>query len=134
MNQRLADIVHRRHALREKIRLQRTLVADITVQWQRPLALADTGLKAVRVIYQHPALVTSLVTAVLTLRHKGIFAFAKGGWRLLYLYPSAIFFGLKYLASVVSPANDTRSCETAADESMPPLSNNEDNKGNSNVR
>lgn len=134
MNQRLADIVQRRRTLREKIRLQRTLVADIAVQWQRPLALADTGMKAVRVIYRHPALVTGVVTAVFALRHKGVIAFAKGGWRLLYLYPSAIFFGLKYLASVVSPASDTRSRETAADESMHPLSNNEDSKGNSNAR
>lgn len=134
MKQRLADIVHRRRTLREKIRLQRSQVADITAQWQRPLALADTGLKAVRVIYRHPALVTGVVTAVLALRHKGVIAFAKGGWRLLYLYPSAIFFGLKYLASVVSTARDTRSCETATDETIPPLSNNEDSKGNSNAK
>ncbi|MDP1633854.1 MAG: YqjK-like family protein [Gallionellaceae bacterium] len=119
MKDRLADIALRRRLLLEKIGVQRTLVADIAVQWQRPLALANTGLKAVRLVSRHPALVTGVATAVLTLRHGGIMAFAKGGWRLLFLYPSAIFFGLKYLASAISLPGETRDGETAAEPTTP---------------
>ena len=82
-------------------------VAEISLHWQKPLALADTGLKAVRYIRNHPALVTGGVAALLAWRRKGIVGLALEGWRLLYLYPSALAFGLKFL----SPATRSPSAE-----------------------
>lgn len=76
-------------------------LAETSVHLRKPLAVVDVGLQAVRLIYDHPAWFAGAVTALLTWRRHGIVGLAKNGWRLLYLYPSAIFFGLKYLSSVI---------------------------------
>ena len=107
MNKRLVHLAIRRLELLEKIEGQRAELADISRQLQKPLAIADAGLKAVRYIYNHPALVSGGVTALLTWRKKGLFGLVKHGWRLLLLYPSAIFLGLKYLSSAnCAPAEE----------------------------
>lgn len=109
MKKRLADLGRRRRGLLGHIEAQRREVAEISVHWQKPLALADTGLKAVRFLHSHPALVAGGLAALLALRRKGIVGVAQKGWRLLYLYPSILTFGLKFLFS------DTRSPDTERD-------------------
>lgn len=111
MKNRIAVLVHQRRVLSEKIEAQRMDVAEIAQQWQKPLALADTGLKAVRFLRGHPALVAGGLAALLSLRGTG--SLAKKGWRLLYLYPSILTFGLKFLSSATrspSAENKTEVC------------------------
>jgi hypothetical protein len=100
MKKRLAYLASRRLELVQQIEIQRTDVAEIASHWQKPFALADTGLKALHLVYRHPALIAGGVTALLAWRRKGIAGLAENGLRLLYLYPSAIFLGLKYVASI----------------------------------
>jgi hypothetical protein len=111
MNKRLAQIAIRRLELLEQIEKQRMDMAYISLHLQKPLAVADVGLKAVRYIYNHPALVSGGVTALLTWRNKGLIGLARHGWRLLLLYPSAIFFGLKYLSSANCATAEGRNTE-----------------------
>ena len=107
MNKQLAHLIIRRLELVEKIEAQRMDMADISLHLQKPLAVADMGLNVVRYIYNHPALVSGGMTALLTFRNKGLPGLVKHGWRLLLLYPSAIFFGLKYLSSAnCAPAEE----------------------------
>lgn len=100
MNERLAYLASRRLELVQQIEVQRMDLAEFSSRWQKPFSVADTGLKVLHLAYRHPALIASGVTALLAWRRKGIAGLAENGWRLLYLYPSAIFLGLKYLASV----------------------------------
>ena len=97
MKKRLAALAYRRRMLLEKIEAQRMEVAEISLDLQKPLALADAGLKAVRFIRNHPGLVAGGFAALLSLRGKGIAGLAQKGWRLMYLYPAILSFGLKYL-------------------------------------
>lgn len=85
MKKQLADLACRRRGLLEKIEAQRMEVAEISQHWQKPIALVDTGLKVVRFIRNHPALMTGGVAALLTLRRKGIIGLAQERWRLLRL-------------------------------------------------
>jgi YqjK-like protein len=108
MKKRLARLAQRRLELLGNIEAQRMVLAETSVQLHKPLAVVDVGLHAVRLIYNHPALFAGAVTVLLTWRRKGIVGLAKNGWRLLYLYPSAIFFGLKYISAALhSPSEDT---------------------------
>lgn len=100
MKNRLASLAHRRLELLGHIEAQRLEMAETFVLLHKPLVVADVGFHAVRTIYNHPALFAGGVTALLTWRRHGIVGLARNGWRLLYLYPSAIFFGLKYISSV----------------------------------
>lgn len=103
MKKRLAALAGRRGILLEKIEIQRMDLADISLDLQKPLTLADAGLKAVRFIRNHPGWVAGGFAALLSLRGKGIAGMARKGWRLMYLYPAAIAFGLKYLPVFLSP-------------------------------
>lgn len=96
MKNRLAAPAERRRILLEKIETQRRDVAGIALDLQKPLALADMGLKAVRFIRKHPGWVAGGFAALLSLRGKDIAGLAKKGWRLMFLYPAIISFGLKY--------------------------------------
>lgn len=100
MKKRIAALANRRRILLEKIETQRVDMDNISLDLQNPLALADMGLKAVRYIQNHPGLVAGGFVALLSLRGKRIAALAQKGWRLTYLYPAILFFGLKYLLSV----------------------------------
>lgn len=101
MNKHLARLAQRRLELLEQIEAQRMAMAESSQDLHKPLAVVDAGLHAVRLIYAHPVLFAGGMTALLTWRRNGIVGLAKNGWRLLYLYPSAIFFGLKYLGSAL---------------------------------
>ena len=115
MKKRLAELAYRRNRLLEKIETQRMDVADISLDLQKPLALADIGLKAVRFIRNHPGLVSGGFAALLSLRGKGVAGLAQKGWRLMYLYPSILSFGLKYLFSAFrSPSAEELLMKTLA--------------------
>jgi hypothetical protein len=106
MNKYLADIANRRLVLLETIEAQRMTLAEISQQWQKPLAIADVGVNAVHYIRHHPALVTGVVTAFVAWRRNGIVGLAQKGWRMLFLYPSALSFGWNIISSAVrSPSN-----------------------------
>jgi len=108
MKQRLAELADRRLRLLEKIEAQRKEVAGISVDFQKPLALAGTGLKAARFMRNHPALVSGGFAALLSIRGMGIAGLAKKAWRLMYLYPAAISLGLKYLFPATRPDHEAR--------------------------
>ena len=108
MKQRRADLADRRLRLLEKIEAQRIEVAEISADFRRPLVLADTGLKAVRFIRNHPALVSGSIAALLSMRGMGVAGLAKKGWRLMYLYPAAISLGLKYLFPAIHSHGEAR--------------------------
>lgn len=111
MKQRLAELADRRLRLLETIEAQRIEIAAISVDFQKPLALADTGLKAARFVRNHPALVSGAFAVLLSMRGLRIAGLAKKGWRLLYLYPAAISLGLKYLFPAPRPHGDVRTAE-----------------------
>ena len=111
MNKQLAHLIIRRLELLDKIEAQRMDMADISLHLQKPLAVADMGLNVVRYIYNHPALVSGGMTALLTWRNHGLLGLARHGWRLLLLYPSAIFLGLKYLSSANCAPAEERNTE-----------------------
>lgn len=91
MKNRLHDLACRRHLLLDKINTQRIEVIEISLQLQKPLALADAGIKAVHFIRRHPALVTTSVALLLALRRKNLLLIAQEGWRLLCLYPATAY-------------------------------------------
>lgn len=91
MKKRLADLACRRCELLVKIETQRMEVANISIHWEKPLALVDTGLNTIRFIYNHPALVAGGVAAFIALRRKGITGLTQEVWRLLCLYHATIF-------------------------------------------
>jgi hypothetical protein len=103
MNKQLADIINRRRLLLAEIETQRMAVSRISQHWQKPLAVVDVGLKAVRLIRQHPALVAGGATALVAFRNKGSVGLA---WHLLRRNPPAIIFGLKYIASAIRSSGD----------------------------
>jgi len=111
MNKRLVAIANRRQILLKNIEAQRMDVTEISVRWQKPLALADTGLKAVHFVRNHPALVAGGLAAFMAWRRKGVAGLAGEGWRLLCLYPSAILFGLNSLSIAPHSANEESSDE-----------------------
>ncbi len=111
MKQRLAELAERKLGLLEKIRDQRLEVAEISMDFQKPLALTDTVLKAVRFSRDHPALLSGGIAVLLSVRGMGIAGLAKKGWRLLYLYPAAISLGLKYLFPATRPDRKARNAE-----------------------
>jgi hypothetical protein len=97
MKKRLAELASRRRILLERIETQRRDVADISLDFQKPFALADTGLEAVRFIRNHPGWVAGSFAALLSLGGKSITSMAQKGWRWMFLYPAILTFGLKYL-------------------------------------
>jgi hypothetical protein len=99
MKRRMLGLAQRRHLLLKKIEAQRSELAQLSEQCQRPLAWVDTGLSAVRYLRAHPAVLAGGVATVLSLRHKGLFGLAKTGWRLIYLYPSILSFAWQAVTS-----------------------------------
>lgn len=112
MKNRLARVKSRRLELLTQIAAQRTEMAEISQHLKKPFAVADAGLKAVHLIFSHPVLLAGGVTALLALRRKGSVGLIMTGWRLLRLYPSAIFSGLKYLLSATRSTSGA--CDTEA--------------------
>lgn len=91
MNQKRHDLACHRQLLLKKINAQRIEIIEISLQLKKPLALADTGIKAVHFIRDHPALVASSVTVLLALRRGNLTLMAQEGWRLLCMYPATAY-------------------------------------------
>jgi len=107
MNKRLAQLAQRRRELLTTIEEQRGDIAYLSKQLQRPLAVVDAGWKVASLINRHPVLLTGTATALITWRRGGFLGLVRHGWRLLLLYPSAIFLGLKYLSpDTCAPAKE----------------------------
>ena len=98
MNRRLAALADRRRMLLERIVTQRIEVAEIASELKRPLALADAGLGVVRFLRDHPGLVSGGLVALLSFRGKGIAGQARKWWRLMYLYPTILSLGSRFLS------------------------------------
>lgn len=112
MKNRLLVIARNREVLLIKIENQRLALADITLRWKTPLAVIDGGMKAVRFMHNHPALVSGSMTAILAWRRTSIAGLALEAWKLLRRYPSALTLGLQYLSlksRAPSAENDTES-------------------------
>lgn len=80
MKKRLADLAYRRCRLLEKIDAQRIEVAEISIHWQKPLALVDAGLRAVHFIHNHPALMSGGVALLMALRPGRVWKWLQLGW------------------------------------------------------
>lgn len=107
MKKELAELACRRRRSIETIEAQRMQLAEISQHWQKPLARVDVGLSMVRLIRQNPVLLAGAMAAFMAFRNTGIVGLVKIGGRLLYLYPSAIFSGLKYISLVLrSPSKN----------------------------
>ncbi len=91
MKKRLSDLACRRRQLLDKISTQRAESVEISLQLQKPLALADAGINAVHFIRRHPALVTASVALLLAFRRGNLRLMAQTGWRLLCLYPATAY-------------------------------------------
>ena len=72
MKKQLAEIAYRRRMLLREIEAQRLEVVEISRQWQKPFALVDVGLNAVRFIRDRPALLSAAVAAFMAVRRKSI--------------------------------------------------------------
>ncbi len=92
MKKHLDDIACHRRLILEKIRAQKRDIAEISQQFQKPLALVDAGIKAVHFIRSHPTLVTGAVAMLLALRRGDFVGLKQHGWRLLCLYPATNHF------------------------------------------
>lgn len=95
MKERLIDIRVRRARLQAKIEAQRNAVGIITERWERPLAVADTGLAALHFVKSHPVLLAG-VGAAFVFRFRGATGLAATGWRLWRLYRSALNLAAKF--------------------------------------
>lgn len=79
MKKRLADLAYRRRVLLEKIEAQQMEAAKISQHWQKSLALVDVGVKVVRFIHNHPALVAGGVAALFGIAPQGHCRTGAGG-------------------------------------------------------
>jgi hypothetical protein len=104
MNKELADLVSRRHRLRAAIEAQRMEVSEISQRWQKPLAVIDVGLSAVRLIRA----VAGGTTVLMALRQRGFAGLALNGARLLFQYPSILSYGLKLLSKATRSPKEER--------------------------
>lgn len=91
MNKQLVELACRRRMLLEKIRAQRMDVVEISMHWQKPLAIVDTSIKAVHFIRRHPAFMTGCLALLLALRRGDFASMKQQGWRLLCLYPATAY-------------------------------------------
>lgn len=90
MKARLAELAFRRGQLLEKIDAQRMELSDISRQLERPLAVADAGLRVVHYLRNHPLFLAGGVVILMLWRGKGLFTLAQAGqhlWRLYYSRP-----------------------------------------------
>lgn len=91
MNKRLDDLACQRRFLLEKINIQRIEVIEISMQFQKPLVLIETGIRAVHFIRRHHILVTGSFALLLALRRGNLRLMAQEGWRLLCLHPATAY-------------------------------------------
>ncbi len=96
--QLLARIAARRLELLSRIAAQREECADAAQPLEKPLAMADAGIGAVKFVYRHSAVFgAGAAIALLAFRGRGAGGAIRFAWRLLRLYPSPLLSGLARL-------------------------------------
>ncbi|HEY5995356.1 MAG TPA: YqjK family protein [Gallionellaceae bacterium] len=107
MKRRLALIAAKRQRLVERIESQRMEVGALAQRWQMPLALADLGLRVLRLFREHPVLASGGAAALLTLRRKGIVAMLREWRHLLSFDDSPLSFIFKIFSRAThAPGNE----------------------------
>lgn len=80
MNERLIKLAQRRTALVARTAQQRADLAQAAATWRRPLALVDSGLRAVRYLRSQPMLVGGVILIAAIWRPKGVLGWIRRGW------------------------------------------------------
>lgn len=91
-------------------------VAGISQRWQKPLALVDAGVKAVRFMHNHPTLVAGGVAAFWVLRRKGVTGLVRERWNLLRLYPVIFSLATRFPSAKGLFAGHPEERNTGADQ------------------
>ncbi|MGA7749392.1 MAG: YqjK-like family protein [Gallionella sp.] len=91
MNDHMSELLRRRSELLSRITVQREQVAEFGARLETPLALADKGLAAVRLLRSIPVL--SVALAALLVNRRGMVGLVKGAWRLWKGYRKFRAFG-----------------------------------------
>lgn len=94
MNKQMLEVMQRREELLARIALQRGQIAHIASSCKTPLAFADRGWAAVRLLRSMPMLVTG-VMALLVARKQGLMGLLRGGWLLWEGYSFFTAFSAK---------------------------------------
>lgn len=80
MSPELAQLLQQRASLQKIATQQRASFTHTAQHWQKPLALADQGLKGIRWLHAHPIAVLG-IAAVIGLRRGGVGSLVMGIWR-----------------------------------------------------
>ncbi len=80
MNRRSLPLAERRERLIAQAAAQRKEVAHCIEPWRAPLALADRGLNALRVVKRHPEWIAAGVLLLAALRPHGVGKWLGRGW------------------------------------------------------
>lgn len=113
----LARVAERRLELLTAIAAQRQELAEAIQPLQKPLAVVDAGLGAVRFACRHPALLAVGAAALLAMRRKSVAGLFKLGWRLLRRYasarwPSALWSGVEFFSAAIRPTSGDHGTKT----------------------
>lgn len=81
MNKRMHELMLRRGELLARIETQRVQVAEFGTRLEKPFALADQGLAALRFLQGHP-LLTGGAVALMVLRRRGVTGLVRQSWLL----------------------------------------------------
>ncbi len=103
MNKQLERVAARRRELLTQTAAQRAAMAEIARDLQHPLAVVDAGIEAMRFIRRHAPLFAAGLAVLFAVRRKGPGRLAGIAWRLLRLYPGAVWFGLEHLFASAQP-------------------------------
>lgn len=112
MTRRITKLAQRRHLLLAKIAVQRSELAALSGNFERPLAWADKGLRTARYLHDHPAVLAGGLAAFMALRRGGLLGLAKTSWRFLYLYPSILTVAWQTLSPLLHRDVAQRETET----------------------
>lgn len=82
MTAKLTELAERRAALIARIAAQRAALSRIAATWRRPLAVADRGLAAVKLIRNHPALLVGAAAFAAAFRPRRVAGWLRRGWRV----------------------------------------------------
>lgn len=104
MKKRLDDIAGRRLVLLEKIRIQKSEMAEISLHLQKPLALVDTGIKAIHFMRRHSVLISSGMAFIMVLRRKNLGAMVVQVLRMARIY----LFSANFESTSAWEQRDTR--------------------------
>lgn len=98
MSRQLITLAQRRNKLVQKISAQRAEIAALNRQWEKPFSIADSALKVIAVMRNHPSWVASGIAALLAWRLNEDEGTTKPKWRLAAPI-SSVFAGYKYLST-----------------------------------